>query len=219
MATAAITSYGIELRLGDGIPSTAGVITSATNATPIIITTVTPHGVVDVSYATVAGVVGNTGANGSWVVEAISATQLKLRQSAGNGTYSSGGTIVLESSFATMAELRNLSNMGVRLQTEDVTAHDGDNWTSELPILLQGMPIQVTLNFVGDDPTHDGVTGLIHLALLRLSRPFLVVVPDATKTTIHFRAWVTDHPHSFPIGALQTQATLSLDGRMTLSLA
>lgn len=68
-------------------------ITGATNGTPIVITTSTPHGLATGAAAVVSGVVGNTAANGTWAVNVVSATTLALQWSTGNGAYISGGTL------------------------------------------------------------------------------------------------------------------------------
>ena len=79
MPTAAIAAYGTELRMGNGIPLAQIGIASTTATTPIFATTA-PHGIPpgEVSWADVFGVVGNSGANGSWVVYAQTPTTLVL---------------------------------------------------------------------------------------------------------------------------------------------
>lgn len=68
---------------------TGGVITAASNASPIVITSTTtvPTGTV----ISISGVTGNTAANGTWVVTNLSGTTFSLNGSAGNGAYVSGG--------------------------------------------------------------------------------------------------------------------------------
>ena len=105
MPTAALAAYGISLRIGNGVPLAPLTITGATNATPIVVTTSTAHGIADVSYATVAGVGGNTGANGTWVVSAVDATHLTLRGSVGNGAYTTGGTLTPQDTFLAIRTL------------------------------------------------------------------------------------------------------------------
>lgn len=70
-----------------------GGITGATNATPIVITTSTEHGLNDGQTVTIGSVGGNTAANGTWAVTLISPTTFSLDTSVGNGTYTSGGTV------------------------------------------------------------------------------------------------------------------------------
>lgn len=72
--------------------ATAKTITGATNATPIVITS-TAHGYVNGYTAVVSGVLGNTAANGTWVVSAVTTNTFELTSSVGNGAYTSGGTV------------------------------------------------------------------------------------------------------------------------------
>lgn len=68
-------------------------ITGATNATPIKITA-TNHGYKSGQKTTIAGVGGNTAANGTWTVTIIDPDNFTLDGSAGNGAYTSGGVAV-----------------------------------------------------------------------------------------------------------------------------
>ena len=68
-------------------------ITGATNASPIQITTSTPHGLGDYDIVIVDGVQGNTAANGAWFVLVQDATHFTLTGSTGNGAYTSGGKV------------------------------------------------------------------------------------------------------------------------------
>src|SRR5574344_739128 len=67
-------------------------ITAASNATPIVITA-TAHGFNTGDKVYITGVGGNTAANGTWVVTRLTADTFSLNGSAGNGTYTSGGTV------------------------------------------------------------------------------------------------------------------------------
>lgn len=66
------------------------LISGATNATPIVITVAANSGLKTGDRVAIAGITGNTGANGIWELEAVTATTFKLLGSVGNGTY--GGT-------------------------------------------------------------------------------------------------------------------------------
>jgi len=65
-------------------------ITGATNATPIVITVSANSGLKSADRIAIAGVTGNTGANGEFTLQALSATTFALLGSVGNGTF--GGT-------------------------------------------------------------------------------------------------------------------------------
>lgn len=66
------------------------LITGATNATPIVITVAANSGLKSGDRLAIAGITGNTAANGEWTLQAATATTFQLLGSVGNGTY--GGT-------------------------------------------------------------------------------------------------------------------------------
>ena len=69
-------------------------LTDASNTSPIVITTVNnPHGFLDGERVEVINVVGNTAANGDWVLANVTATTAELVGSSGNGAYVSGGRV------------------------------------------------------------------------------------------------------------------------------
>lgn len=68
-------------------------ITAATNASPIAITTTSAHGLSSGDTATIAGVLGNLNANGTWTINVTSPTAFALVGSTGSGTYTGGGTV------------------------------------------------------------------------------------------------------------------------------
>lgn len=68
-------------------------VSAASNASPIQITTTTPHLLLSGYNARVAAVGGNTAANGDWTVTVVDATNFTLNGSTGNSAYTSGGTV------------------------------------------------------------------------------------------------------------------------------
>lgn len=74
---------------------TSGIITDATNAEPIVITTSLAHGRSTNQIVTIAAVGGNTAANGTWSITVLSDTTFSLTNSNGNAAYTSGGTWAL----------------------------------------------------------------------------------------------------------------------------
>jgi len=83
-------AYAVDLTDAGLSTGPLQTITSASNASPIVITTDTapPTG----SQVTIRGVDGNTAANGIWTITNTSSTTFSLNTSTGNGTYTSGGT-------------------------------------------------------------------------------------------------------------------------------
>lgn len=87
--------YGSNGPVANGTGSAAkfetGSITGATNASPIVLTSA-GHGLAVGQQVFVSGVGGNTAANGSFIVSAVTTDTFSLSGSTGNGSYTSGGT-------------------------------------------------------------------------------------------------------------------------------
>lgn len=81
-----ITSLGTSANTTQAIN-----ITGSTNATPIVVTFTAGHGLVDGKRIAIAGVTGNTGANGMFTLQFTGANTARLLGSVGNGTH--GGTV------------------------------------------------------------------------------------------------------------------------------
>ena len=67
----------------------SGTISGATNAGPIVITS-NNHGLTTGQRVAVAGVLGNTAANGTWTITVVSANTFSLNGSTGNAAYVNG---------------------------------------------------------------------------------------------------------------------------------
>jgi hypothetical protein len=66
-------------------------VTAATNASPIAITTQDNIPFITGDTVIIAGVLGNTAANGTWTITKTGAKNFTLNSSTGNGAYTSGG--------------------------------------------------------------------------------------------------------------------------------
>ncbi len=69
-------------------------INGATNASPIVITTVSPHGISTSARVLIYGITGNTAANGMHTAIYDTATTLKLMDTTGNGTFGGTGGLI-----------------------------------------------------------------------------------------------------------------------------
>lgn len=219
MATAAYSALGTAVRVSDGNPGIL-TITNATNASPIVITTSAVHGIPDVGWVTVASVGGNTAANGQWVAQRVDNTSLILRGSVGNAAYISGGTATVPGSFASIAELRNVTDAGSRTDLIDVSSHDSGGYSSEIGSLKRMNQMQLDVNLVPDHPSHDALTGLLALYNSGAGRDWLLVLPPypatGVKATAHFFGRVIYYTVNLPVtAALQAQITLAGDGALT----
>jgi hypothetical protein len=98
MASPDPTSIGSATWTGGGRPSTIS-ISSSTNATPIVITTLTAHGLVAGDYVVVNGHTTNTNANGVWLVGTTPTSttfqilQINGSNTTGNGVGGASGTV------------------------------------------------------------------------------------------------------------------------------
>jgi hypothetical protein len=220
MATQALAVVGSQLRVGNGVSPGGVALSAATNTSPIVITS-TPHGITDISHGTITGVAGNLGANGSFVVEAVTPTTLKLRNSVGTGAYTGGGILTLDSTYTPVAEIRTVTDAGFLVDLVDVSSWDSVNgWGSSLPILKRGKAMRVEVNLVPNHPTHNPTTGFIALAQGRISRPWMLVFPDTQKSATWMQAWVSDEAADAVVTAqLRATFVLALDGVMQWSTA
>lgn len=83
--------------------SPVAAVSGATNASPIVINTSTPHGLSTGQVTTISGVTGNVAANGTWPIIFISTTSFSLTGSIGNGTYSAGtGTVYIPNDMSSL---------------------------------------------------------------------------------------------------------------------
>lgn len=92
------------------------LITSGTNATPIVATITAGHRLKNNDRIAIAGVTTLTAMNGDWTVSAVAATTAALNESAGNGAF--GGTAVVAKLcdrtpfYSRHASVVNLADMG-----------------------------------------------------------------------------------------------------------
>ncbi len=74
----------------------AAYTSAASSPGPVVITTNSTAGLASGEAVYVYGVGGNTAANGFWIISVLNGTQFALLDSNGNGTYTGGGTWLLE---------------------------------------------------------------------------------------------------------------------------
>lgn len=68
-------------------------LTAASNASPIAVSTASPHGLQTGAQVTVGGVLGNTAANGTFTITVTGPLDFTLDGSTGNGAYTGGGMV------------------------------------------------------------------------------------------------------------------------------
>lgn len=70
-------------------------VNAASNTSPIAIRTLFAHNFTSGDLVVVAGVLGNTAANGTWTISVVDPFEFTLTGSTGNAPYSGGGTVSL----------------------------------------------------------------------------------------------------------------------------
>jgi hypothetical protein len=115
-----------------------------------------------------------------------------------------------------IAELRNATDIGMGFAMVDVSAHDGNGWSSNIPTLKRGKPITLELNYVPGNASHQA---LFTAAQNRASTAFSVVLPTAGNPTWTFNAFVGDIgiPATPVDGALPLRVIITPDGTMSFA--
>lgn len=113
-----------------------GAITNATNAGPISITSVS-HGLTSGTTVVVSGVLGNTGANGTFLINVVDADTFTLTGSTGTGAYTSGG----------MWNVAGLYNVSIACTSADGYA-PGDSFSLLVNGSWSGTPASTLYTFV-----------------------------------------------------------------------
>lgn len=88
-----MTYIGDPSQTGGLLPISAVAVSAATNTSPIVVTTNSPHTLSSGNIVLIAGVQGNTAAIGKWTVTVVDSTHFQLNGSSGSGTYTTGGTV------------------------------------------------------------------------------------------------------------------------------
>jgi hypothetical protein len=94
-----------------GVADVVGTTIGATNAGPIEVTTAAPHGLQTADQIVVDGVLGNTAANGTFLITVTGASTFTLNNSSGNGAYAGGGAFTSPQGLA----------LGIRFGFDDET--------------------------------------------------------------------------------------------------
>ncbi len=106
-------------------------VIAGASGTPIRITTTADHRLFTGDVVVVAGVTGNTNANGMWTVTYVDATNVDLDGSATNAAYTGGGTATLTGFTAPVLVDDGAGNVAVR-----VSAHATQTTTTQVKLAL-----------------------------------------------------------------------------------
>jgi len=124
--------------------------------------------------------------------------------------------VVVRIAATPIPELRNATDIGLTFAMVDVTAHDGNGWSSDIPTLKRGKPVTLELNFVPSNATHQL---LWTNSLNRTSTAFQVVLPTTGNPTFAFNAFIGDIGlPAVPVdGALPLRVVITPDGPIVIT--
>lgn len=181
-----------------------GQITAATNATPIVITTTSAHGLADGDQVTITGITTNTAANGTFFVKRTSytATTFGLYSDAALATGVAGnGTAGVSAASIVSQSLPISSYTGdwtVKVRVESLTAAknvligiddsvDGITWVTRASVAVKGQVLVGAMRDALEIRSYDnkGIRFGTSLALLRIN----ILAIDANTTAV-ITAWI-----------------------------
>jgi hypothetical protein len=103
-----------------------------------------------------------------------------------------------------IASVRDI-NFTLSTQVEESTAHDtAEPFRTYVGCLNSVGPIEAMLNYVPDNPTHDGVTGLLAVWKARAERTYTLVETDDGGTTYEWNAVIQSMKMGRPFAGLRT---------------
>lgn len=170
-----IASNGADLTTNPSIAMTGGTnlnsygndfggsVMAASNASPIEITTGFAHGRTTGDSVTIAGVTGNTAANGTWTITVTGATTFTLDGSTGSGAYVSGGTWGAFSSANLIAASGGPNVAATETVSVIFDVHRGRTIFGVTGISAPNSLLSVVQSSGGGYTIQDGKTGSIHV--------------------------------------------------------
>lgn len=136
-----------------------------------------------------------------------------------HGTLLKVGDNAAPETFTTIAEVKNISGPGIKLDTKEVTSQDStDHWRERIATLLDCGAISFGINYMPQNATHSNAAGLVYLITNRLKRNFKLVMTDPINTEWIIPAYVTAFDPEFNTeDETQAQVTLTPAGKPTLA--
>ena len=153
--------------LPTAIGGPALVVAGATDASPIEITTASPHNLQTGAQVTITGVTGNTAANGTFTITVTGASKFTLGGSAGNGVWITGGSVVAAGQPCIAAAL-NANVADVTAIAQQLGATPPGITPASLPGSLTDMAMLAAIAAALDATVKYGISGttLVQLAAI-----------------------------------------------------
>ena len=118
-------------------------------------------------------------------------------------------------SFTTIAEVTDISGPGGTTNMIDVTSHDANGYTKQIPGLKTVG--DVTFDIFFNAGATQGFASRLYLDWVnKTKRNFQIVIPTTSPKTGSFAAYVSGWDPSFPVdGAITVSVTITVDGSVT----
>ncbi len=168
-----------------------GIVVSASNTTPIVITSSSANnGVVSNQVVTVLEVTGNAAANGTWPVSVVSGSDFNLLGSAGSGVYISGGFYLFDSALSCPQVATNVYTVVVK-QLVDMSSGLPSSLSLEPTVSIFSTLQYDTIHEALGDPNAAGPSDLRRIYLQSAQRDVFQLFfsnPDAKAANFGFPA-------------------------------
>lgn len=124
--------------------------------------------------------------------------------------------------FTAVGRVKDVKGPSISRETIDVTNHQSpEGYAQFLASLADGGEVTFTIEYDQNDPTHDGMTGLLALAKETTTRNWRLISPVESATPgeyngLAFAALVTGFSPSYPVkGSITADITLKVAGEVT----
>lgn len=120
------------------------------------------------------------------------------------------GTTAIDASatFATIAEVKDITGPAMSLDVIDVTNQDSpDAYEEIIPSIRRGGEVDFDVNFVPTDATHDDSTGLVYLANNKIKRAYRLLLNDDVSSYFRFTAYVIGFQIKAPVAGVLAGTT------------
>lgn len=120
--------------------------------------------------------------------------------------------------FATIAEVKDISGPSYSVATENTTNHDSAGWGEVTPTIKSGGEVTCDINYYSAATQDSLETDM--LALTKRNFQLVFPLPSSGTDTREFAAYVTGFEPSAPVeGVLTASVTLTITGPVTKTIA
>lgn len=118
--------------------------------------------------------------------------------------------------FTTIAEVKDISGPQLSRASHDATSHSSSGWKEKVAGIKDGGTVTFSINWVPNNATHDGSTGLLAKFLSTSANNFKIVENTSSPLTWTFAGIVTAFNTSKPVDGIRGgDVTIDITGAVT----